>query len=226
MARQARLAFVGLMHYVWLRAHNGAAVLGAGPDRELFLDCLREAAAEVQVHGYAMLDSEVHLLLRPGSPAALSLAMQALGRRFVAAYNRRHQRSGTLWDGRYRAAVVEPGAQTLMVLRRVDRLGGGEAGRSSASSRLAGVRWPMLVDPPELWALGNTPFEREARYRELLAQPLPASLESAIGTALRGGRVIGGESFVDELSRQAQRRLRPAPRGRPPGSGRRLGRAD
>ena len=63
----------------------------------------------VALHAYALLDDAVQLLLRPPSDAALSRMMQALGRRYVAAFNRRHGRSGTLWDGRFRAGVVQPG---------------------------------------------------------------------------------------------------------------------
>lgn len=216
MARQARLAVAGHMHYVLLRSHNGMRVMTDPADRQLFLDALREACTEVRLHARALLDSQVHLLLRPDEGPALSRAMQALGRRFVAAYNRRHRRSGTLWDGRFRAAVVEPGEWSLAALRRVDRLDWLQ-GSEPPPQPLAG-RWreaTMLVDPPELWALGNTPFEREGAYAALLAQPLPERWERSIEAALRAGRVIGSEAFVRGLAKQTARRLEPRPRGRP-----------
>lgn len=204
MARQARLAVAGLMHYVLLRGHNGMVVMTDGEDRRLFLQALREALTGCTLHGFALLDSEVHLLLRPAEAGSLSRDVQALGRRFVAAYNRRHGRSGTPWDGRFRAAVVEPGAVALAVTQRVDQLG-------STARPASG----LIVDPPEWWALGNTPFEREQAYQRLLAQSLPANLEARLDQALRSGSVIGSSAFVAHLAEQTQRPLVPRRRGRP-----------
>lgn len=204
MARQARLAVAGLMHYVLLRGHNGMVVMTDGEDRRLFLQALREALTGCTLHGFALLDSEVHLLLRPAESGSLSRDVQALGRRFVAAYNRRHGRSGTPWDGRFRAAVVEPGAVALAVMQRVDQLG-------STARPASG----LIVDPPEWWALGNTPFEREQAYQRLLAQSLPANLEARLDQALRSGSVIGSSAFVAHLAEQTQRPLVPRRRGRP-----------
>lgn len=228
MARQPRLAIGGLPHYVLLRARQ-PPVFRDETDRRLFVEALREAGAGVVVHALALTAGEAHLLLRPSDGAELSRAVQAVGRRFVAAYNRRHGQRGTPWDGRFRAAVVEPGAWTLAVLRRIDRLEQLERGMPAEARAESGVDEPQaaarwmppaperiaLADPPELWALGNTPFDRESAYLRLLAQPLPQRIDSVIDRALRSGRVIGGDPFVQALERQTERPLRPRPRGRP-----------
>lgn len=215
MARQARLALAGLMHYVQLRGHNGMVVMTDAEDRALFLRALAESMAGCVLHGFGLAETETHLLLRPQEAAALSRDMQALGRRFVAAYNRRHGRSGTPWDGRFRAAVVEPGEMSLAAVRRVDRLAPGIEGATSAAARLQSGLQTRVVDPPELWALGNTPFERESAYRDLLAQTLPAALERRFDDGLRAGRVIGSDAFVHQLAEQTRRQLVPGRRGRP-----------
>ena len=204
MARQARLAVAGLMHYVLLRGHNGMVVMTDGEDRRLFLQALREALTGCTLHGFALLDSEVHLLLRPAESGSLSRDVQALGRRFVAAYNRRHGRSGTPWDGRFRAAVVEPGAVALAVTQRVDQLG-------STARPASG----LIVDPPEWWALGNTPFEREAAYARRLADGLGAGQHRRITDAVHKGWPLGAAAFVQALAAQIDRPVQPRPRGRP-----------
>lgn len=221
MARQARLAVAGHLHYVLLRAHAGLRVMADAADRQLFADALRQAVLGVAVHALAITEAEVHLLLRPQPAEALGAAVQSIGRRFVAAWNRRHGRRGTPWDGRYHSAVVEPGPWALAVLRRVERLA---AMPETDALPAAPARWSepslrsLLVDPPELWALGNTPFERERAWAELLAQPLPADLDAAIASALASGRVVGGPAFVAELERTTSRRLSVRPRGRPAGT--------
>jgi putative transposase len=217
MARRSRLVVAGLAHYVVLRGHSGAPVMTDAVDREAFLEALRQSAAPHQlvVHAWALLDNEVHLLLRPAQADALSRAMQTLGRRYVAAFNRRHGRSGTLWDGRFRAAVLEPGGTTLAALRRIDALGRELPLASSAWGRTGGVRPAALVDPPELWALGNTPFEREAAYGRLLAQEMPSAQAESLDAAARGGWACGSAAFLAQLAEQNARPVRPGPRGRP-----------
>src|SRR5678815_4899747 len=112
MARLPRLVVPGLPHCVIQRGHNGQAVAVDDADRQAYLRALRDAAAThaVALHAYALLDAEVQLLVTPTGAPSLSRMMQELGRRYVSAYNARHARSGTLWDGRFRAAVIEPGA--------------------------------------------------------------------------------------------------------------------
>lgn len=220
MARQPRLALPDLPHLVIQRGHSGQPVFTEAADRQAYLQVLQEAArAEaVQLHAWALLNTEVQLLLTPSTGPALGRLMQAVGRRYVSAYNRRHGRAGTLWDGRFRCALVEPGAMRLLALRWVDGDPNSQAGAqrlSSAPQRLGGPRDADLVDPPEYWQLGNTPFEREAAYRELLTLGLPAASAEAVRRAALTGKVLGSAAFGRGLGGLARLRQTPRPRGRP-----------
>jgi len=219
MARPPRLAVPGHAHYLIQRGHNGQPVFLGDEDRALYLAALREAAAthKLAVHAYALLASEVHLLATPPDAQALSRTMQSLGRVYVAAFNRRHGRSGTLWEGRFRAAVVEPGATLLAVLQTIDALPAPDEDRlhASAAHRLGRQREPLLTDPPEYWRLGNTPFEREALWRTLLVQGRPqAQVDALRAGALRGG-ALGSAAFVQTIAADVARPLLPQARGRP-----------
>jgi putative transposase len=214
MARLPRLVVPGLAHYVVQRGHNRGPVFTDAEDRAEFLRALREAAAaqQVVVHAYALPDDELQLLVTPSSAPALSRMMQTLGRRYVSAYNRRHGRSGTLWEGRFRCAVVEPGAWLLAALCLVDS----QPGVTSAGHRTGAMRDPLLTDPAEFWRLGNTPFEREAAWRARLAQPLPPAETEALRHAALGGWAVGSAAFPARIASAGSRPVRPRPRGRPP----------
>ena len=216
MARLARLEVPGLAHLVIQRANGGHVVFVDAQDRQDYVAALREAAAaeQVQVHAYALLAAEVQLLLTPAQPGALGRAVQAIGRRYVSAHNRRQGRAGTLWDGRFRAAVVEPGALRLAALQAVDAASA-EPGFTSAGHRSGALRDPMLFDPPEYWQLGNTPFEREAAYRARLAAGVSPAVLQRLRHAALGGWVAGSEAFAAEVAALAARPTRPRPRGRP-----------
>lgn len=216
MARLARLVMGGQAHYVIQRGHNGQAVFADAVDRTAFLAALREAAAaeQVAVHAYALLDVEVQLLVTPTQGPALGRMVQAVSRRYVSAYNRRHGRSGTLWDGRFRCAVVEPGATRLAVLQLIDGASA-DAGVTSAAHHLGGPRDPMLADLPEVWQLGNTPFDREAVYGRLLASGLRAGQAEALRRAALGGWAAGSSGFAAQVADATERPALPRPRGRP-----------
>ena len=233
MARLSRLSLPGVVHYVLQRGHNGGAIVRDLQDTELLLQILREAAlsAGVVLHAYAVADCELRLLATPDSATGVSRMVQALGRRYTAGFNRRHGRSGGLWDGRFRSALIEPGPSTLLALRDVDARSMPDhdahgpsmpqaaadlaSVRTSAAHRTGGRRDPALVDPPVYWQLGNTPFDRESRYRELLADPLPAGQGEALEHAVRGSWAWGSSAFLEAVVEATRRPAAPRPRGRP-----------
>ena len=136
------------------------------------------------------------------------------GNRYVAAHNRRHGCRGTLWDGRFRCGVVEPGPTRLQALCLIDGAAT-ESGLTSAAHRLGAPRDALLVDPPEYWQLGNTPFEREAAYRGLLQAGVPPAAAQALRSAAIGGWAAGSPGFKASLADALSRPAQPRPRGRP-----------
>jgi len=230
MARLPRLALAGEAHLVVMRGHSGRPVFEDDADRRDFLVALREAAAQhpTAIEAYALADDHVHLLLRPAEAAHLSAVIQGLGRRYVAAFNRRHGRSGTLWAGRFRAAPLQPGPWVLRAMLFIDghalRAGreaeAGQASLSSAAHHLGLRRDPLVADGPAWWALGNTPFDREAAYRARLDEGLAAGDLKRLADAGHKGWPLGDPAWLAQLALQAERPVVPRPRGRPPRSAR------
>ena len=219
MARLPRLVVPGEAHYLILRAHSGLGAQGIcvdAFDRNACLTALQQAAVAegVQIYAYALLPAELHLLATPEQATSLSRLVQALGRHYGTAYNRRHGRRGTLWDGRYRCAVVEPGATRLNALRLIDGLSA-EPGATSLDHHSGRARAALLRELPEVWALGNTPFEREAALRNLLAQELAPPVADTLRLAALGGWAAGSAGFAAAVASACDRPARPRPRGRP-----------
>lgn len=225
MARLPRLAIAQHAHLVLLRGHGGRGVLADEADRANFLDSLREACASerLALHGYALIDDRAWLLCNPAEPTALSRAMQSLGRRFAAGFNQRRGLRGAVWDGRFRATVVEAGPMLLQAMVFVDqacdrhgiRDGLRSALWSSARQHLGSDGPVPLTDAPEYWALGNTPFERAAAYGALLDEALPQSVVERIATSAERGWALGTAEFAARLSLLTGRPVAPRPRGRP-----------
>ena len=159
--------------------------------------------------------------LRPAGD--LSGFIQALGRAYVQAFNRRHGRRGSLWEGRYRSTVLEPHPWLLRAMVWMDshplRSGLAEqAGAhpwTSAAHYLGQTTARCITVPPQYWALGNTPFAREAAYRTLLEQGGDATSVSALAQASLKGWALGSPAFVAALQLQSPRRLEKRRPGRP-----------
>lgn len=219
MARLPRLAVAGALHHVVQRGHDGQPIVRDDADRERLLALVREAALaeRVAVHAYAVLDGALHLLVTPATAPALGRLMQSVGRRYVRAFNLRHGRSGTLWDGRFRSSVIEP-ALLLEAMFHVECLAQpvGEAGPwSSAAHHLGRRRDPLVSDHPAYWALGNTPFERESAHAHRLGIGVGPALAARFESAMRSGHAVGAPAFVREVEAAAGRPAQTRARGRP-----------
>ncbi|MDT9002143.1 transposase [Paucibacter sp. APW11] len=225
MARLARLALPEQPHYLLLRGHNRQAIVSDDRDREQLLACLHDCAAtqKLAMHAYALCSSELHLLLTPPQAVAISRAMQSFGRRYVAWFNKRHGRSGTLWDGRFRCAPLEAERHLLAAMRCIDSqplaageaLQAGDSPWSSCAHHLGRRRDPLVYDHPQYWALGNTPFERELAYSRLLDEGCSEAERSIFMAAVQRGLPLGGDAYLSALAQDRDRPLRARPRGRP-----------
>lgn len=214
MARQPRLVLPGQAHLVVQRALPGVRIWADEADVHTWLRALHEGLAlhRVQLHAWALAAGEARLVLTPPDAAAPARLVQHLGRHYVAAHRRRHGGRGTLWDGRFRCAVLEPGAAVLDAMRWVESAAGGP---SSAEHHLGRAPDRRLTDPPAYWTLGNTPFEREGAWQQLLQAGLPPGRVQQLEQALRGGWALGSEAFIAQAAGLAQRPVAPRPRGRP-----------
>jgi putative transposase len=109
MARLPRLDLADRLHLVIQRGRAGHPVFVDDDDRRRYIGALLESSREcaVAVHAYVLMDDHVILLATPAQATSLARFMQAVGRRYVKAFNRRHARAGALWEGRYRTTVVD-----------------------------------------------------------------------------------------------------------------------
>jgi putative transposase len=225
MARLPRLILPGQPHHVILRGNNRQAIFFSDLDRQQLLATLAEVATQysVAIHAYVLMDNHVHLLLTPPAADALSRMMQALGRRYVGWFNARHQRSGTLWEGRFRAGLIE-GERHLLACMRYIELNPVRAGLcaepgqwpwSSALHHLGVARQGLITEHELYWSMGNTPFEREHAYREFMSQGVSQLEQVQFTEAALRGRPVGSEAFLKPLAIDHERVVNKRPRGRP-----------
>lgn len=224
MPRQPRYGLVGIPQHVIQRGNNRQMTFFATDDYRYYLDCLREACTrnECQLHAYVLMTNHVHLLITPARPDAIAKVMQSVGRRYVRYVNNVHRRSGTLWEGRYKAGLVED--NYLLTCCRYIELNPVRSGivpapgdyRWSSYFHHVGERLdPLVSDHACYLALGRTAVERHAAYRTLFHERMDPSAISIIRETVNRCMVLGTEGFKDRIERVLSRRVRHGKAGRP-----------
>ena len=225
MARQPRLILPKQPHHILQRGNDRQRIFREPDDYQRFLGWLLESARfyGVAIHAYALLPSHLHLLATPETEEGLAAMMQKLGRFYVPWYNAKYDRAGGLFEGRFRTAVVDTDHHFLMCSRYIELapVHEGEAGEPAAYAwssyrHHAGMQHDAVISDHSLfWGLGNTPFQREAAYIDLVNQGISGEELAHIAGAVQKGQPLGDQAFKRELERKTQRRILPAKRGRP-----------
>lgn len=180
MPRTHRCFIPGLSVHVIQRGNNRVPIFGFENDFEHFIELLRSSARDftVAVHAYVLMTNHFHLLVTPTSDTGLPRMMKSLDGGYVRYYNRRHERIGTLWNGRYRGLAVKDERYWLTCLRYIEqnpvRAGMAETPDGypwSSYSAHAFGRWPTWLTPHAIYqALGTQDGERQLAYRVLCRQ--------------------------------------------------------
>ena len=226
MARLARLTLADRPHHVIQRGNNRQSIFVDDADRLRMLALLAEHAPGfgVALHAYVLMDNHFHLLATPSSDDGLPRLMQAIGRGYVRTFNNRHGRTGTLWEGRYRSTVIQAERYLIACMVHMDlnpvRDGLASEARNfpwSSHAHYVGLRNDRILTPhPLYWALGNTPFAREAAYAERVAAGIGARESAALIDATLQGWAAGDAEFIAQLQSTTPRRVVKERAGRKP----------
>jgi putative transposase len=228
MPRQLRYFLPEIPQHVITRGVNRNAVFFKQKDYELYLKALREAAAanDCLVHAYVLMTNHVHLLVTPGHARSLPLMMQAMGRNYVQRLNARYQRTGTLWEGRYKASVVQYDRYFLACQRYIElnpvRAGiattPGAYRYSSYGHHALGIDDPLLSPHSCYESLHVDAVARRQAYRALFQDALTDEMLTKIRWRTNACSVIGDHRFKDQIEAMLDRTVPTGNRGRPPKS--------
>jgi len=224
MARQARTIIPGQAMHVMVRGNNREILFFDDADRRIYLDWLREAAKQFgcAVHAFALMPNHVHLLMTPQNTDSLAKTMQSLGRRYAQYFNQQQQRSGTIWEGRYRSSLIDP--EYFLRCQRFIELNPVRSGFDSSpqastwtsfASHIGGNAEPWLVDHQHFWRLGNTPFERQMTWAAFLKEGAPHWEDRQITEALVRSKPWISDVYAKKLFKDNPEQALIRRRGRP-----------
>ncbi len=225
MARLPRYVAPGLPQHIIQRGNNRQVIFIGEGDYTTYLAWLKEAAQRygLLIHAYVLMTNHVHILATPTHDDSIAKTLQSLGRRYVQYFNATYKRSGTLWEGRYRATVVDADNYLLACCRYIE-MNPVRAGmvKSAAHHRWSSYRHNAqgqkdahIAEHEVYRRLGRTVQARYEAYRSLFRDGDDDSTVRAIRESTHKGWVLGSDRFRGQVESVTKRRSMPLPRGRP-----------
>jgi putative transposase len=223
MPRLPRYVLPGQPQHVIQRGNNRCPIFIADEDFGRFGYYLHKASARhgCHIHAYVFMTNHIHLLLTPDTVESIAKTMQSVGRRYVQYFNTTYQRTGTLWEGRYKATLIDTEAYLFTCYRYIEL----NPVRANMVSHPGEYRWSSyhanalgtydrLVQPHHQYlSLDNHATIRPAAYRKLFRTRIDEKRFDEIRQATQKGWVLGSDHFKDKIEQILQRRARPLPRG-------------
>ena len=224
MARLPRLDLPGIPQHIVQRGNDRQACFADAADYLRYRQELGEAALryDCALHAYVLMTNHVHLLTTPREPGGVSRMMQAIGRRYVGSFNARYRRTGTLWEGRFKSALVDSEHYALACYRYIE-LNPVRAGivtspreyRWSSHARNAhGTHEPRITPHAAYLSLGADDLTRLDAHRRLFASTDAHDID-ALPLHTQQQKPWGSEQFRRQIEALAQRSMEVRPRGRP-----------
>ena len=225
MARLQRSNPVGIPIHLLHRGNNRQPCFKKSGDYSAFLWWLREYSEKfmIEIHSWVLMENHYHLLCTPQIEGGLSRMVQSLGRQYVRYFNGQSQRTGTLWEGRYRSSLVQPDGFLLEVYRYIemnpvrDALVSNPAEYSWSSYQINASSKPSALCKPhaEYLKLGKTRAECAENYKLKCEISLDEKRIEEIRKSINKGLTFGDEEFKIEVEKLTGRRQRALKSGRP-----------
>jgi len=224
MARLPRYKIPDHAQHIIVRGNNREPIFIADTDYFYYLEILKNACNKhgCDLHAYVLMNNHVHLLLTPRTEESLSKMMQMIGRYYVQHFNFIYKRTGTLWEGRYKATVVDSEHYLLTCYRYIElnpvRANDALADPSdypwsSYHHNALGTDSNMISPHDEYLLLGQTAEQRQQAYRRLFDHDLSTQAVTEIAQATNKAWIIGSRQFKANIEQQIARRAEPSERG-------------
>jgi putative transposase len=216
MARLPSFILPGQPQHVIQRGNNRQNIFRADGDYQFYLEKLLDAAEKHQcdIHAYVLMTNHVHLLVTPHTESGIGKMMQMLGRYYVQHFNHRYRRTGTLWEGRYKATLIDTEQYLLTCMRYIElnpvRAKGmvshpSEYPWSSYQCNALGQFDELIKPQNEYKRLGKTDTVRQSAYRQLFRTRIPEMTLEAIREATNKAWVLGNGRFKRRMEKKLKR---------------------
>ncbi len=225
MPRKPRFYLPNYPVHIVQRGHNNKNVFFENEDYKVYLDWLQEGSEwyEVPIHAYALLPNQIHILASPPDKEAASRMMQYQGRRYVPYVNATYGKTGTIWQGRYKASLIDPDTYLLNCMTYIEGLpvreglskSPGPYKWSSFKRNAQGKKNALITPHAAYLDIGRGDKKRQEKYTAMSKAGLSDEIITDISDAWQTGTPLGSDKFKKMVERRLKIKVGHAKRGRP-----------
>lgn len=237
MSRRNRLFIQGLPQLIQLKGHNHESIFYDSQDYSKFLFFLNKGIEHytINLHTYSLTPGEILLLITPDNKDSTGRLIQYIGRTYVAYFNKKYHRSGSLWNGRYNSCLIEPSAYLLLVQKYIFSVQHDSPPEKKQTTfthlesshlkinqqqnneilHIDSTSLIQLTPHDEYLKLGETDTQRSLAFQQFMRVPLSHAVLSKIQSCLAQNCLLGTQGYCKALEKQIHRYLRPRQSGRP-----------
>jgi putative transposase len=227
LPRKPRFFLAGVPAHIVQRGHSREPVFFENEDYVAYLHWLEEAADryDCDIHAYVLMTNHIHLLVTPHDKQGISRMMQYIGRRYVPYINYTYGSSGSIWEGRYKASLIDDEQYLLTCMRYIEL----NPVRANMTNNPAQYRWGSyrcnaqgkdnkLITPHSIYQqLGRTLEARCNAYKALFSAHIDAEDLKDIRSAWQTGTPLGNDYFKEKIEKKLKTKVGQDRRGRPDG---------
>ena len=226
MARLPRYFIKDQPQHLIQRGNNREIIFVTDDDYVFYIECLFDAAKAngLKIHAYVLMTNHVHILASPTEESSIPKTLHSVGRRYVQYFNYHYDRTGTLWEGRYKATLIDSEDYLLTCMRYIEMnpVRAKDLAKhpkdypwSSYCYNALGKSNKLITQHNIYTKLGKGEKERLSNYRQLFRQSLSNKILMDIRESTNKGWVLGGSRFKEKVETLTSRRTQPKPKGRP-----------
>ena len=209
MPRKPRFFIPGCAAHVVQRGNNRGVVFFTESDNRVYLESLAGAALKfgVSIHAYVLMTNHAHLLVTPTDRNGVSTMMQQLGREYVTYVNFTYRRTGTLWEGRFKACPVQTECYLLACYRYIEM----NPVRAGIVAKPCDYRWssfhfnayarrdPLLTPHAAYLSLGSSSEQRLRAYRQMFLHNVEEDEVAKMRACTQTGTPYGNQKFRQQV---------------------------
>ncbi|MCK4841423.1 MAG: transposase [Methylococcales bacterium] len=225
MPRKPRFYLPGVPVHIVQKGNNREAIFFEESDYSAYLGWLKDALKryDCQLHAYVLMTNHVHLLVTPKAQESISRMMQYIGRRYVPYINHKYNRTGTLWEGRYKSSLVQEEPYLLACMRYIEL----NPVRANMVKEASAYQWSsytfnalgrhdgLLTAHPLYLALGMDKTLVCQAYQQLFMAHMADNTTGEIRAAWQTGTPLANDRFKEKIERVLNTNVGYAKRGRP-----------
>ena len=215
MARKLRIFVEDIPQYIKMSAINEIELFKDVSDCNYFYNQALELSKNLflDIHAYSLSSNNIEFLATPKHEDSISKFIQNLSKQYVVYFNKKYARTGTLWEGRYKASLVDVDNFLFLLMYHIESK---KSQKNSLDKNTKNIKDDLVTSHKSYLALASTNETRVNKYLSIIKKNFDKYISSWFENSINKQQVIGSNIFISKLEETTGLNLVAKKKGRPP----------